>query len=107
MRSDRPAAIRPSEPGPFYRPHQTPGPCWDVPLHGSGRGRILKTLADRYRLDYAVGAGAMGIVWRARDLQLERMVAIKEVKFPAGLADEERVAATERAVQAATTAAQL
>jgi serine/threonine protein kinase len=65
-------------------------------------------LVDRYRLDYAIGAGGMGIVWRAHDAQRQCMVAIKEVRPPeSGDADPDRAARTERAVRAAGAAARL
>jgi len=35
------------------------------------------TLAGRYRIDAALGAGATAVVYRARDLRLERDVAVK------------------------------
>ena len=39
-----------------------------------------ETLCDgRYRLDAVIGRGGMAIVWRARDLQLDRDVAIKVI----------------------------
>ncbi|GAA3288394.1 protein kinase [Dactylosporangium vinaceum] len=50
----------------------------------------MKTLVDRYRLDYAIGAGGMGIVWRARDLRQQQMVAIKEVRLPELMTTVER-----------------
>ncbi|HXV75108.1 MAG TPA: serine/threonine-protein kinase, partial [Candidatus Polarisedimenticolaceae bacterium] len=43
------------------------------------RGRAL---LDRYRVDGEIGAGGFGVVYRARDLRLEREVAIKVVAGP-------------------------
>jgi serine/threonine-protein kinase len=43
-------------------------------------------LDDRYRLDWPIAAGGMGEVWRATDVTLGRMVAVK-LLLPALLAD--------------------
>jgi eukaryotic-like serine/threonine-protein kinase len=39
-----------------------------------GAGRLL---GSRYRLDRRIGGGSMAAVWLARDMQLDRPVAVK------------------------------
>ena len=43
----------------------------------AGRPRPGLVLRERYRLDSEIGRGAMGIVFRATDLELLRPVAVK------------------------------
>ncbi|HET7775864.1 MAG TPA: serine/threonine-protein kinase, partial [Azospira sp.] len=43
----------------------------------------------RYRIDGILGEGAMGVVYRAFDPLLERVVAIKTIKFDAALSERE------------------
>lgn len=57
------------------------------------------TLAGRYEVQRRVGAGAMGVVYEARDVELKRRVAIKVLR--AGMMEHERaVARFEREAQA-------
>ena len=64
-------------------------------------------LAGRYRLDRLVGSGAMGLVWEAWDLRLERRVALKQLRPPAGLSGADQALANQRAMREARITARL
>ena len=71
-----------------------------------------RTVAERYLLHSTIGRGAMGTVWRARDIILDRDVAVKEVRLrgpaPAGsMMTEETRILHERTLREARTAARL
>ncbi|MBO0878255.1 MAG: serine/threonine protein kinase, partial [Pseudonocardia sp.] len=69
----------------------------------AGEGSIL---FDRYRLEERVGAGGMGVVWRATDLLLEQPVALKRISL-AGAGTTEAELTRARTLREARTAAVL
>ncbi|MCG6927099.1 MAG: protein kinase [Acidobacteria bacterium] len=67
-----------------------------------------KVIAGRYEVEKRLGAGAMGVVYKAKDLTLRRDVAIKTIRFE-GLAASQTASdeLLERFKREARTAAQL
>ncbi|MEU8135474.1 serine/threonine-protein kinase [Streptodolium elevatio] len=64
-----------------------------------------RTVAGRYRPAEMLGRGGMGTVWRAYDTVLDRVVAMKELRVPDDLDDEERARRSARAMREVRAAA--
>jgi serine/threonine protein kinase len=60
-----------------------------------------RLLAGRYRLESVLGRGGMGQVWLGRDETLGRTVAVKEIRLPTALSDEDRDALCSRMLREA------
>lgn len=66
-----------------------------------------ETLASRYHLLRRLGSGGMGTVWLARDLLLDREVAVKELWIPEGLTERERAERVARVMREAEVTARV
>lgn len=66
-----------------------------------------RVIGGRYRLADALGSGAMGTVWSGYDELLHRPVAVKEVRLPEGMPDDEATALRERTLREARSIAVL
>ncbi len=68
---------------------------------------MTQVVAGRYRLLAEIGSGGSGTVWRAEDVHLHRVVAVKEVRMPPNISPEHYAETTARALAEGRVAARL
>jgi serine/threonine protein kinase len=73
----------------------------------SGPAGAVTLVGGRYRLDGVLGRGGFGVVHRATDDLLHRVVAVKEVRLPISESGRERDRARERVLREARAAGRL
>ncbi|WP_103338942.1 protein kinase domain-containing protein [Amycolatopsis sp. CA-126428] len=64
-------------------------------------------IAGRYRLAERIGQGSMGVIWRARDERLDRVVAVKQLDYDAAIGPAASQQASVRALREARLTARL
>ncbi|AOS63271.1 serine/threonine-protein kinase [Actinoalloteichus hymeniacidonis] len=73
--------------------------------HASAREQ--RQIVGRYVVLEEIGRGGMGVVWRAEDTVIGRRVAVKELRLPEGVPQQERSVLEERVLREARSAGRL
>lgn len=75
----QPRVTIPSDPAPISAQQASTRPYCEADFIESASGRTTPSL-PRFSIDERIGEGAFGVVYRGRDLELERSVAIKVLR---------------------------
>ncbi len=86
------------------RPEAPPDAARRETSESANGERLLK---GRYQLRDEIAKGGVGTIWRATDLILDREVAVKELRLPTDLSEDERESLLRRTTREARVAARL